>query len=74
MIPDQSKNLILAQAAKKLKFSLPGMVLTELTNQIPTEVGFQACGAAGPGEGIQKFSFGTQKGSMILKISCPGFS
>lgn len=38
MIPDQSKNHILAQAA--LKFSLPGNVLAELTNQIPTAVGF----------------------------------
>lgn len=72
MIPDRSKNHILARAA--LKFSLPGNVLTELTNQIPTEEGFGACGAAQPGAGIQKSHFGTQKGSMILKISSPGCS
>lgn len=72
MIPDQSKNHILAQAA--LKFSLAGNVLAELTNQIPTEVGFQVCGAARPGSRIQKFNFGIQKGSMIFKISCPGCS
>lgn len=72
MIADQSKNHILARAA--LKFSLPGKVLTELTNQIPTEVGFRVCGDAGQGAGTQKLSFGTQKGSVISKISCPGCS
>lgn len=65
MIPDQSKNHILAQAA--LKFSLPGNVLAELTNQIPTEEGFGACGAAQPGAGVQKFHFWNPEGKYDLE-------